>query len=832
MNAPHSRAARVAAVSSLPSPDALAEAVDLHRAGDLDAAERMYRQILTRAQDHADVLHLLGVLETQQGRAENAVAHIQNAISVAPGAGNYHVSLGVALRALGRHQDAIGAYRQAIALAPDSFDAHVNLGNVLAESGNFEDAASSYERALSLKPGADKLRRRLAEAYDRHGVALQRSGKPLDAIGRHNAAIAVDPALSDAFHNLGIALQATGQLHEAATAFRTAIERDPGAATSYCNLGLVLTEIGDYEGAEAALRRALELEPKSAEAENGLGRLLECRGEGDAALTAFGNAQALDPANVKARFNHAHALLKAGQAEDALAAFDEVIRQEPDLAKAHSNRGAALEALMRFEEAAGAYQAALALEPGLMEARNNLAGVFLLQGRHAEAERTYREALDISLAAGSPRAPAVHSNLLFAMSYNDAHGLVQLGDEHDRWQALHGGPAAGTTPVFRNSTKPDRRLKVGYVSADFRGHAVSFFISPLFSAHDRAAVDVHCYSDVSRPDELTGQLRGMADSWRDTATLSHAALAEAIRADGIDILVDLAGHTNGNRLPAFALRPAPVQVSYLGYAMTSGLVAMDYKLTDAYLTPSDTKERFTEALAMLPDSFACYAPPTRAPDVGPLPALATGQITFGCFNNLAKITPDVITLWSATLHAVPGSRLMLKAKGLNDSATRERLTARFSACDIAHDRLILRGHSSDVGDHLAVYNEVDIALDTFPYGGGTTTFEALWMGVPVVSLVGDRSTARLSLSFLATAGLAALAAAEPNAFVLTARELASSLPRLAELRSKLRQRIAASPLCDAPRFARNVEDLYRRMWHSWCKSKHGAAAITPEGAAK
>jgi predicted O-linked N-acetylglucosamine transferase (SPINDLY family) len=303
-----------------------------------------------------------------------------------------------------------------------------------------------------------------------------------------------------------------------------------------------------------------------------------------------------------------------------------------------------------------------------------------------------------------------------------------------------------------------------------------------------------------------------------------------IRADGIDILVDLSGHTAGNRQAMFALKPAPVQVSYLGDTMTTGLAAMDYKMTDAHITPPDTKEGFTEILATLPDSFACYYPLPDSPAIGPLSALATGRITFGCFNNLAKVTPSVIALWSAVLHAVPGSRLMLKTKALNDTATCERVVEKFAACDIARDRLVLRGHVAGMGDHLATYNEIDVALDTFPYGGGTTTIEALWMGVPVISLVGDRSTARLGLSFLSTVGLGALATGDPEGFVMRAQELAGNLPRLAEIRSKLRHRTAVSPLCDATQFAGNVENLYRAMWRRWCESQQDAASNQPEGA--
>ncbi len=822
--------AKTVAAANNPMIDPLAEAVDLHRAGDMDAAEKLYRQILTRTHDHADVLHLLGVLETQRGQATDAVAHIEQAIAIAPNAPNYHTSLGVALRALGRRADAAAAYRRAIALDPKSADAHVNLGNVLADSGDLDGAIAAYQRARALNPGANKAHRNLAGLYDRQGVDLQRAGRPHDAIARHRAAIDACAQHSDAHHNLGIALQATGRLEEAAAAFRAAIDLDPQAAVSHCNLGQVLTEIGDYAGAEAALRQALALDPLSTEARNGLGVLLESRGEARAAITTFDSALTSNPQNVQAHYNRAHALLKAGDAANALLGFDSVIAIEPGLAKAHSNRGVALESLMRFEDAAAAYQSALSLAPALMEARNNLAGVYLLQGRHDEAERIYREALVLSQEAGSPRAAMVHSNLLLAMSYNDAHDVATLAAEHGRWQALHGGIGGTMVADCCNTPDPDRRLRIGYVSADFRGHAVSFFISPLLRMHDRTKVDVYCYADVHNPDDVTAQIRGITDVWRDTAALSHSSLADMIRADGIDILVDLAGHTNGNRLPVFVLKPAPIQVSYLGDTMTTGLTVMDYKMTDAHITPPDTKESFTEVLATLPDSFACYAPPTEAPEVGPLPALATGQITFGCFNNLAKVTTSVIALWSAALHAVPGSRLILKAKALTDAATRDRLIEKFASCDIGGDRLALRGYVADIGRHLAAYNEIDIALDTFPYSGGTTTFEALWMGVPVISLAGDRSTARLSLSFLMTAGLGALATTDPSAFVHRARELAGNLPRLAEIRGKLRQRVAVSPLCDATYFTRNVEDLYRAMWRRWCDAQQNTTPRHPQGA--
>jgi predicted O-linked N-acetylglucosamine transferase (SPINDLY family) len=342
---------------------------------------------------------------------------------------------------------------------------------------------------------------------------------------------------------------------------------------------------------------------------------------------------------------------------------------------------------------------------------------------------------------------------------------------------------------------------------------VSYFFEPVLAAHDAAAFEVFCYSDAPVADAVTQRLRAQAGQWRDIAGLSDERVAALIRADRIDLLVDLAGHTARNRLLVFARRPAPVQATWLGYPNTTGLAAIDFRVTDAVSDPPGQTEAWhTEELVRLAGPFSCYAPPAESPPVSPLPALAAGHVTFGCLNNLAKLTPPTVALWAQLLGAVAGSRLLLKASGLADAETAARLRQEFAGQGIDPARLDLRGAGQSVARHLGVYHQVDVALDPFPYNGTTTTCEALWMGVPVVTLAGDAHVSRVGASLLTHLDLTACIAESPAAYVDRARGLAGDLARLAVLRAGLRERLRASPLCDGPGFTRQLEDAFRAMW--------------------
>jgi predicted O-linked N-acetylglucosamine transferase (SPINDLY family) len=376
-------------------------------------------------------------------------------------------------------------------------------------------------------------------------------------------------------------------------------------------------------------------------------------------------------------------------------------------------------------------------------------------------------------------------------------------------------PSAG----FRNQPDPERRLKIGYVSPDFRTHSVAYFFEGLLRWHDNKVVETFCYALTPHKDETTERLQQQASVWRDVSTLDDAALVKQARADGIDILVDLAGHTARNRLTVFAARAAPVQMTYLGYPSTTGLSRMDYRLTDERADPPGEEAFHSERLVRLPGCFLCYQPPLRSPSVAGAPMVHNGYITFGSFNNLAKINANVVALWSEILQAVPGSRLLIKNPSLTDGVTAERYRAMFDTHGISSDRTELLGLVPDPQAHLDTYRRIDIALDTFPYNGTTTTCEALYMGVPVITLAGQAHAGRVGLSILGNLGLDELIARSPDDYVSCAASLATNQERICDLRNTLRERLLTSAICDADSFARKVEQAFRQIWHDWCSTQ-------------
>jgi predicted O-linked N-acetylglucosamine transferase (SPINDLY family) len=372
-----------------------------------------------------------------------------------------------------------------------------------------------------------------------------------------------------------------------------------------------------------------------------------------------------------------------------------------------------------------------------------------------------------------------------------------------------------------NAADPERRLRIGYVSADFRHHSAAVVFGPVILAHDRDAVEVVCYSGVIEPDDATARFRDAATLWRDTAGLSDDTLAARIRDDRIDVLVDLAGHSAGNRLLVFARKPAPIQVTAWGHAVGTGLDTMDYFFADRVVVPPEARGYFNEAVIDLP-SLVCYDPPREAPAITPLPALTRGFVTFGCLNRQSKVSPEAVRLWAAILGALPDSRLLMKDEAFNETATRARLLAQLVSRGIDAGRVDFRGGSPRL-EHMAVYGEVDLVLDPFPHGGGVSALEGLWMGVPMVTLLGERVPARMGASFLSTLGLAELVAPTPQRYIDIAVEHARSPERLAGIRAGLRARMAGSILCDHDAYCRSVEGAYRAMWKRWCASRATAA---------
>lgn len=586
-----------------------------------------------------------------------------------------------------------------------------------------------------------------------------------------------DPSDSNAWLMLGGVYGMLGLHREAAASLQKSISLNPANAESYYNYGIALRTLGQPDAAEAAFRQAIKLKPDYAEA-------LECL---------------------------AHALLNRGELDEPAKVLHQALRLRPNNAEWWSNLGTILQTQGLLEEAVSYYRKAQQLKPGGNIALNNLGSALTAQGKAEEALAAYRDGI-----AKNPADAQLRSNFLMTLNYLPDADPQMVFEEHRAWGQIH--EAAIPSPSsFANVRNADRRLRIGYVSPDFREHSVANFFEPLLAARDRESFEVICYSDMPRPDATTARLRSLADGWRDINKLNHDQVAQLIRADNVDILVDLAGHTSNNRLPAFVKKPAPVQVTYLGYPNTTGLSAIDYRLTDAVADPDGEEVFYTERLVRLPGCFLCYMPPAHVPDVTPLPLDATGSITFGSFNNLAKINRQVVELWSEIMRVVPNARLLVKNHSLTDQSVRDYYYGLFVQRGVTRDRLDLIGHTPSREAHLALYGRVDIALDTFPYNGATTTCEALWMGVPVITLSGKHHAGRVGLSLLTALKLDELVAHSPADYVRPASTLASDRSKLAQMRMSLRERMRTSPLCDAQGFARRIEKIYREMWRSWCK---------------
>jgi predicted O-linked N-acetylglucosamine transferase (SPINDLY family) len=500
-----------------------------------------------------------------------------------------------------------------------------------------------------------------------------------------------------------------------------------------------------------------------------------------------------------------------GKLEEAVECYRRAIQIDPRSAAAHNNLGLALRDLHKLDDALASYHRALELQPRSAAVRSNIATVLKDMGDLDAAIQWYRIAVE---AEPNPHAG---SNLLYALHFQEGTTPAQLWQEHQRWNQQFAKPLTGLIRPHANDPNPERRIKIGYVSPDFRAHPVGRFIFPLLMRHDHSQFQVHCYSDVRTHDGMTELFKSRADVWRKTRGLSDERLAEMVRQDAIDILVDLTMHVEGSRLLVFARKPAPVQVTYLAYPGTTGLETIDYRLTDANLDPAGRDESFYSEKSIRLRSFWCYQPARDTPNVVPPPALSRHGITFGCLNNFCKVSPSAFSTWCELLRRVPNPRLILHAR---EGSHRQRTHQRFAEQYVDPKRVEFVSGLA-MPEYFATYNQIDIALDPFPYPGGTTTCDALWMGVPVVSFPQDTAVSRGGLSILSTVGLTELIARDRTDYVRIAVELAGDLPRLADLRGIMRERLRASPLLDIPAFKADVESAFRWMWGQWCASQHG-----------
>jgi len=677
-------------------------------------------------------------------------------------AGAGELALGKALREQQRHEEATPLLRTAIEAAPELCEAHFELGLALLLQQQAALSEKHFERTLDLDPGHQLARLNLGNAH-------------------HNQ----------------------GRFEAALDHYRLSLAAGPPSAMGFNNIGRALQNLGRVEEAIAAYKQGLELSPTNRRLLGNLESAYEQRPE--ATISACS-----EPGSVETQLEHSKSLRKQGDLEGAVQAAQQALELDPGAAWAHFHLGAARQEQGRHHDAVNAFKAAIASDPRFSSAYSNLAGALKSLGLLEPALEHWRQAVAIS-----PEYPAANSNLLLCLNYQANFSATEVSRAHRAWgQAVT--KRAGEPTEHDNDRTADRRLRVGYLSPDLFHHPVAAFLEPILAAHDSEAVEVTCYASSSQDDEVTCRLREHAHHWRRVQDLKEPALEAAIRADGIDILFDLSGHTGGSRLGLFSRKPAPVQVSYIGYPNTTGLEAIDWRITDHHADPAGmTESLHTERLARLPHSFLCYAAPEAAPEVRTARYRSAGYFDFACFNNLIKIGPSVVSAWARILIAAPKSRLLIKNAALADSQVRQRVEKQFSELGVSPDRLQLMGRVGRT-THLNLYNQVGLNLDTFPYNGTATTFEASWMGVPTLTLAGDRHAGRVGVSHNLNLELPELVTGTLDGYIAQAVELASDQSCLRQIKFGLRERLSDSPLMDRVGTTRALEEALRNMWRGWC----------------
>lgn len=635
---------------------------------------------------------------------------------------------------------------------------------------------------------------------------------------------------------LGIRKYLDNHMAEAQEIFCSVIRVNPQQPRALNALAVIALDNGEYDQAHVYLDKVLTAHPFFEKAFNTRGTVLVKQGKIKEAIENFNKAISLNPSFVEPYGNLANIYYKKGKYDEAITAYRLAISLIPSLFHAHYGLGAALHAKKEYTEAIKSYRKVLEINPEFSNAHAALAETFNEMGRHKEAKNEIIAALRIEpdnshflgtlgnffLVQGfvheaitwyrraiksSPDNLKDYSNLLLAMHYLDDYSPFQILQESQKWSEVQAQSNIARHPLLKNSP-----IRIGYVSADFRNHVVTYFLEPLLAAHDHNHFKIYCYSDVAVPDDKTRQLMSLVDDWTNIAGMSDQDVYEKIVSDEIDILIDLAGHTANNRLPLFMKRPAPIQATWLGYPGTTGLNAIDYRISDQIADPEGMTEKFhAESIIRLKDGFLCYLPPKHCPDVTLAPAMQQRQITFGSFNNLSKITQNVLSVWGKLLNRVPDSRLLLKSKYFEDEESCERIYEILSAEGVARERITFRPFVMGTTRHLASYQDMDIALDTFPYNGTTTTFESLLMGVPVITFMGGHHAARVGASILSRIGLEDHIATTLEDYIDKAESLAKNLPLIIQLRQTLRDRLLNSTLCNAESFAKNMENAFRQM---------------------
>ncbi len=761
-----------------------------------------------------------GIAAEESGAIAEALRYFREAVDADPKYARARMCLGNALEASGESAAAIEAHKQAIALDPNYAAAHYNLALGYLNTGAIAQAEAAFRSSLAVQA-------EFPEAWVGLADALELLGRESEALAALDRAIGQRRGYVGALFNSSILLRKMGRIEQAEARLREidpmslfsagrhdeaeAISRQltqawPDFSLGWKVLGAVLAVKRRFEEAAFAIERTLAILPADAESHHNFAIVLQALARLPAAEASYRRALALKPDYHEACNNLGNLLRGLGRFTEAEASFRRALELRPDFFEAHSDLGIVLSATGRPSEALASYRRAIDLNPGFHVAHNNLGAALVALGRLSEAEESCRRALELKPGYGEG-----HDNLLFLLNYHPDKTPLEVNAAYQEFNAAMGQPLRSEWRPHANDREPSRRLRVGYVSPDFRKHAASHFVEPLLDHHDRSGVEVFAYSEVAIEDEVTSRMRSRVGCWISTRGMDDAQMADRIRADEIDVLVDLAGHTRHNRLLVFARKPAPVSVTTIGFGYTTGLTAIDWFLTDKIVVPEGAEDMFSERPWRI-SLCQVYRPAGEMGPVSALPALKSGHVTFGTLTRAARVNHRVIRVWSAILRRVRGSRLRIDSLDFRDTGLCESLARQFAAHGIAREQLEFGFHSPPWD----VLREIDISLDCFPQNSGTTLFESLYMGIPFITLKDRPSLGRLGASIAANVGHAEWIAATEDEYVEKAVGLTDDLQRLSIVRASLRGEMRVSPLMDEIRHVREVEAAYRGMWRRWC----------------
>jgi protein O-GlcNAc transferase len=705
----------------------------------------------------------------------------------------------VAHHRAGRFSEAEVIYKELLSREPNNPDVLYLMGAIQSRNGQKQQAVDLIMRAISLRPNQPHF-------YETLSQCLLGLGRMDEAIAAVVTAIRLNPNNERHHYDYANILLQTTHVNEAIEALRAALRINPNFAEAHQNLGCALHRTGSIEDAEKHLRRALQINPNMPDAYNNLGGVLTTRMKLKEAGEVYQQALKLRPDFAAAMANLGSVMRMAGQAQAAIKLLQQAIQLNPNLPEAYNNLGIALKEEGRLDEAAAVYLKCLSLRPNMGDTINNLGNAYKDSGNVHDAVGCYGRSLGIGFSN-----PGVLSNLVYTLQFHPGYDDESLYREQRRWNEIYAKPLVSKIRRHDNDRSPDRKLKIAYVSPYFYQQAETFFVAPLLKNHDHSRYEIHAYASVIRPDSMTETTKGYVDHYHDVLGMPGADLAQKIRADGIDVAIDLAMHMAHNHMVMFAQKPAPVQVAWLAYPGGTGLDAMDYRITDPHMDPMDKSLAcYREESYRIEDCWCCYHPLINMP---PTPLRQPGPIRFASINNPCKNNDAMLGLWARLLSKVSDSRLLMQAFS---ESHRQKIRSIFQKVGVAPSRVefVPRRLRSE---YMQLYHAIDICLDPLPYNGITTTCDALWMGVPVVTLVGKTAAGRAGVSILATTGLPELIAYTEDQFIEIASGLAGDAPRLAALRAGLRERFEKSPVMDAAGFARKMEVAYRWMWQRWCE---------------